>query len=207
MLWLACASAARQYNTVVQHARKLISAYQFNNEPVRLLVASLASGLGSTDAFITNTLQKHMLREIKSVDAAVKNRDGMKWHTLKKRYFMSRSGKDDMAEEEMEDEAAAEEAVLGEKEVVPRLPEKDNPMLVAVYGQMSNAAKSYQSAICKWLFFETCVLLLRAVYQSISFMHTITAQRIRWFAYRWLLLRLAERCSVSLTTDITSLLR
>ena len=32
----------------------------------------------------------------------------------------------------------------------PRLPVKENPVGVAVYGQICLAAKSYQSAICAW---------------------------------------------------------
>ncbi|KAI9463423.1 hypothetical protein HD554DRAFT_1309138 [Boletus coccyginus] len=51
------------YTVVVEQSRKLINAYQFNNEPMRLPLSSLASGLRPTDSLISSTLQKHMLRE------------------------------------------------------------------------------------------------------------------------------------------------
>ncbi|KAG6836328.1 hypothetical protein H0H93_009078 [Arthromyces matolae] len=112
---IACAIVAQHPTIVVEQARKLITVHQFNNEPQRILIAVLSSGLRPTDAFITSTLQKHMFREMKLADLAVKNPELLRWNPLNKRY------------------AATAGTV--------------NPIIVAIYGQICIAAKSYQSAI------------------------------------------------------------
>ena len=56
-------------------------------------MASLASGLKATDSFITLTLQKHLFREMKLSDTAVKNPEILKWIPLNKRYVPTGVGK------------------------------------------------------------------------------------------------------------------
>jgi len=56
---------AEQHDIIIEQCRKLIMHHQFNNESLRILLASLVSGLRNTDAFITSTLQKHLFREMK----------------------------------------------------------------------------------------------------------------------------------------------
>ena len=41
----ACAIAAQRFDTVVEQTRKIVYTHQFNDEPIRLLLTSLASGL------------------------------------------------------------------------------------------------------------------------------------------------------------------
>ena len=153
---------ARNYPVVVEQARKLINIYQFNNEPHRILLASLASGLRSTDTFISSTLQKHIFREIKVADAAVKNRDGMKWNPLGRRWVApsagaNKGGDEDEGPDDDDEDGAIEDATPvsskgKQKSIDPTtdLPTKNNPFTVAVYGQICVAAKSYQSALCVW---------------------------------------------------------
>ena len=146
---------------VVEHARKLITTHQFNNEPFRILLALLSSGLHATDAFITSTLQKHLFREIKMADAAVKDPGLLKWNPVNKRYALASQGKasstgvagrvdeDDARDDDVDDVATG--AGGGEsKEIVgaPKIPTKHNPIIVTIYGQICIAAWSYQSAIC-----------------------------------------------------------
>ncbi|KAH9080567.1 TPR-like protein [Lactarius deliciosus] len=57
---IACAIHAQRYTAVVEHCRKFIVIHQFNNEPLRMLCAFLASGYRATDSFIASTLQKHL---------------------------------------------------------------------------------------------------------------------------------------------------
>lgn len=116
--------------------------HQFNNEPFRIMLACLSAGMKPTDAFITSTLQKHLFRETKLFDAAFHNPDSLKWLPASKRYCLG--GKDD-EEKDNEDEGPAVASGEGGR---PVLPDKPNPMLVAIYGLVSTAAKSYQSAIC-----------------------------------------------------------
>ncbi|KAF9039766.1 hypothetical protein BJ165DRAFT_337710 [Panaeolus papilionaceus] len=59
---------------------------QFNNKPLRILLASLASGLELTDSFFTSTLRKHLFRETKLSDMAVKNPGILRWNGLNRRY-------------------------------------------------------------------------------------------------------------------------
>jgi general transcription factor 3C polypeptide 3 (transcription factor C subunit 4) len=148
----ACAIATGQHLVVVEQCRKLIITHQFNNEPVRILLASLASGLRPTDSFIISTLQKHLLRELKINDTAVKNPDTLRWVPVNRRYAMTstKSGGEGEDPPEEEDDVMPDEGSVSstEKQNVPRMPTKFNPIPLIVYGQMCTVAKSYQSAIC-----------------------------------------------------------
>ena len=145
----------------MEHARKLITTHQFNNEPFRILLASLSSGLRATDAFITSTLQKHLFREIKMADAAVKDPGLLKWNPVNKRYALTSQGKtsgtgvtngadeDDARDDDMDDVVTTVGG--GESQEIvgaPKIPTKHNPIIVTIYGQICIAARSYQSAIC-----------------------------------------------------------
>ncbi|KIM89674.1 hypothetical protein PILCRDRAFT_812481 [Piloderma croceum F 1598] len=148
---IACAISTGRYLVVVEQCRKLITTHQFNNEPIRILLASLASGLRPTDSFIVSTLQKHMLRELKINDTAVKNPETLRWVPTNRRYAVTgpKAGGDGEDPPDDDDEALQDEgsATSGEKPNVPCMPTKHNPITVTVYGQMCASAKSYQSAI------------------------------------------------------------
>ncbi|KAI0664249.1 TPR-like protein [Cubamyces menziesii] len=143
---ITCAIHADQFQTVVEQARKLINGHQFNNEPIRVLISSLGSGLRATDAFLVSTLSKHLLRETRLADAAVRDPDSLRYNTAQRRYgLVGSSGKgdpDDVPDDDDEVEAPA----ITELERA-KLPTKPNPLNVAVYGQILLAAKSYQSAL------------------------------------------------------------
>ncbi|KAG6863305.1 hypothetical protein C0991_006895, partial [Blastosporella zonata] len=81
-----CGILDRRPTIVVKQARKLITVYQFNNQPQRILIAVLSSGLRPTGAFITSTLQKHLFREMKLADVAVRTPKVLRWNSLYKRY-------------------------------------------------------------------------------------------------------------------------
>jgi general transcription factor 3C polypeptide 3 (transcription factor C subunit 4) len=118
--------------------------------------------LHPTDCFITSTLQKHIFREVKLTDAAVNNKDALRWNPLGKRWVMDTGGAnkggdgDDGPDDEDDgddDERILENTKQKEKQGdnIPALPTKNNPFTVAVYGQICIAAKSYQSALCSYL--------------------------------------------------------
>ena len=143
---VACAIHAQRYPAVVEHCRKFIVIHQFNNEPLRMLCACLASGYRSTDAFIASTLQKHLFREMRLYDTAVHNKDVLKWNSVPRRWGMNKAGE---ADEGVDDEPNPEGVEGGdEKNPAPQLPTKDNPAIFALYGHICLAGKSYQSAIC-----------------------------------------------------------
>ncbi|KAL9710688.1 transcription factor TFIIIC subunit tfc4 [Leucoagaricus gongylophorus] len=152
---ITVAIATRDYRAAVDHSRKLITAHQFNNEPLRILLASLSSGFVPTDSFITSTLQKHLFREMKLSDTAVKHPEMLKWNPLNRRYAPTGSKAAEQGQEEEDNDnvsrdvgtsstgAPASEAKPG----IPPIPTAFNPVIITIYGQICIAAKSYQSAI------------------------------------------------------------
>ncbi|KZT05046.1 TPR-like protein [Laetiporus sulphureus 93-53] len=145
---ITCSVHAGNYQIAVEQSRKLINAYQFNNEPLRVLVASLGSGLRPTDAFLVSTLTKHLLRELKLGDMALKNKDALRWNHILRRYGQTGGQKAGDAEDVDEDDID-EVAGEGAPTAVDKsgLPTKGNPVSIAVYGQICLAARSYQSAL------------------------------------------------------------
>ena len=152
----ACAIAAKHPSIVVEQARKLITVHQFNNEPQRILIAVLSSGLRPTDAFITSTLQKHLFREMKLADVAVRTPEVLKWNALNKRYAATGTVKSEPGDGADDDADDAEPVAPTDKDnPVLEIPTKYNPIIVAIYGQICIAAKSYQSAICESVCFAS----------------------------------------------------
>ncbi|KAG6864405.1 hypothetical protein C0991_009730 [Blastosporella zonata] len=144
---IACAILDQRPTIVVEQARKLITVYQFNNEPQRILIAVLSSGLRPTDAFITSTLQKHLFREMKLADVAVRTPEVLRWNALNKRYAPTATVKGE-ADDDADDVELGSAAAEKDSKAL-EIPTKYNPILVAIYGQICIAAKSYQSAICE----------------------------------------------------------
>lgn len=123
--------------------------YQFNNEPYRLFLALCASGLPQTDQFIHGTLQKHILREIRVTEAAVKG--NVAWNNRSNRFTVT-SDKITEAKNDQEGEGeddAADERMQGEAGAASK-PTRNNPVLYTIYGQSCSAAKSFQSSICTY---------------------------------------------------------
>lgn len=179
---------------IVEQCRKLINVHQFNNEPQRILLASLASGLRPTDSFISSTLQKHLFREMKLADTAMKNKEMLRWNPLNKRYApvfgtSNRAGDgDDALEEDAEDIARDEsvsEGTSGDRANLPEIPTKNNPITVAIYGQICMAAKSYQSAICSFSLIYCSVATECFFAQSTCYMPTIIAPTILRYVCAW----------------------
>ncbi|KAI5998108.1 hypothetical protein EDD15DRAFT_2243627 [Pisolithus albus] len=150
---ITCAISVGNFSVAVEQCRKLINTHQFNNEPFRILMSSLSGGLRATDSFISSTLQKHLFRELRLSDAVVRTPELLKWNSSSRRYNLSstKTGEDDdgtrggdALDEEVDDIGDADPS--GDKRQ-PRLPTKNNPMPVTIYGQLCLAAKSYQSAI------------------------------------------------------------
>lgn len=139
---------------MVEHGRKIIFTYQFNNEPVRILLAALASGHRQLDAFVASAFQKAMLREVRFSDLAFNHPDQVKWNSSKRRFFNSavaapKNEDDDEGEDEDDTNTDSDQMQVD----APSFPKKPNPLLVTMYGQ---SCTSYQSAICMfhagWLF-------------------------------------------------------
>ncbi|KAF8815238.1 hypothetical protein BYT27DRAFT_7214629 [Phlegmacium glaucopus] len=64
---------------------------------------------------------------------------------LEKQQIRTKGGDDDV--EENERGSLENESITHDKSQRPEIPTKDNPVIVAIYGQISSAEKSHQSAI------------------------------------------------------------
>lgn len=169
----------RRYDIVLEMFRKFMLTWQFNNEPIRLFLACLASGLPQADQFVTTTFQKFMLREMRTHAAAVEG--NVYWAPQMRRYTIHTS-----ATEKEADDAEADGdlgAGDGDKGAPPR-PTKNNPMISTVYGQSLCMAKSFQSAICRAPSFISVLMceILSQTPQFICFMLMTTIPTILSYA-------------------------
>jgi len=100
---------------------------------------------------------------MKLADTAVRMPEVLRWNSLNKRYAVISQVKTEQGAEAEDDGddvegAAGAGTALGEKDgpgagvgAMVEIPTKNNPIIVAIYGQICIAAKSYQSAICEFL--------------------------------------------------------
>ena len=150
--------------------------YQFNNEPVRLFLASLASGLSQTDQVINTSFQKFVLREMRTHANAVEGK--ALWIAAKRRFMSGHSsaGKADAEEIEDDNESGDDGAELtketdgGES----ARPKRSNPVLPTLYGQSLILAKSYQGALCALLSFLPWIVGLKLYFVQQSIFCTPT---------------------------------
>ncbi|KAJ7116658.1 hypothetical protein C8R44DRAFT_212104 [Mycena epipterygia] len=143
---ITCASAAGRYPVVVEQCRKLLMSHQFHNDPMRIMMAALGSGLLPTDSFVGTQFQKYLHREIRLLDAAANNPESLAWSQMNKRFSLKAVAGDSEGEENEEGEQKSDR----KRKQRPRLPDvvkKNNPVVVALYGQMCLVTKSYQSAM------------------------------------------------------------
>lgn len=101
---------------------------------------------------------------MKLSDAAVKNPEQLRWNPLNKRYAPVLQSKTVEADDDEAPEDGDESTSLHvDKSGGPPLPAKENPVIIAIYGQICIAAKSYQSAICMFSFAQlSCSLRISA---------------------------------------------
>ncbi|KIM61704.1 hypothetical protein SCLCIDRAFT_1215803 [Scleroderma citrinum Foug A] len=152
---ITCSIYVGNHASAVEQCRKLINTHQFNNEPLRILVSTLSSGLRATDSFISSTLQKHLFREVRLSDAAIRTPELLKWSSASRRYHLSSTkgaGEVDVGTKGLDildedGEDAGDYAEPSDDKKPVRLPTKNNPMPVMVHGQLCLTAKSYQSAL------------------------------------------------------------
>ncbi|KAH8108394.1 TPR-like protein [Phellopilus nigrolimitatus] len=120
----------------------------FNNEPVRVLFAALASGLAQTDQVIDTRFQKFALREMRIGVAAVTGTSAVERASVD-------PDLDPEEQNEIDADPDAEDSVPAglEKAAIPGLretgmrPTKYNPVMPTLYGQSLIMAKSYQGGL------------------------------------------------------------
>lgn len=153
---LACATVHRDYPAILEHSRRLIFTHQFNNDPLRLYLACMGGGIHSIDTFIDTKYQKALRREIDYYKLITEGEEP-RWAAPRNRWvFNDKGGKQDDEESSdgEQDEGGASNkkkskvptAVVGANPS-PSKATKDSPILLALYGQLSSCAKSYQSAL------------------------------------------------------------
>ncbi|KAF7325830.1 hypothetical protein MKEN_00433700 [Mycena kentingensis (nom. inval.)] len=145
---LTCAISVNDAATIVEHSRWLIMTHQFNNEAIRIYLASLVGGPRSTDAFILTALQKAIYREMKLVHLCTTNPEQVKWLPPRRRFGVSKAAADaDDDDNPEEDEGTGAGAGSAVAKTLPEESKTMSPVIMVLYGQMCVAAKSYQSAI------------------------------------------------------------
>ncbi|KAJ7512667.1 TPR-like protein [Mycena galericulata] len=147
---ITCAVFAQDFPVIVDNCRKVMSAHQFNNEPLRLLLAAISSGLRATDAFITSTLQKVISREMRVWHFIAKMPDQVRWVQQAKRFSLPHLKPEDVNDDGDGDGDAGgqqETVAIDDAHPLPDAARKASPVVTALYGQMSVAAKGYQTAI------------------------------------------------------------
>ena len=94
---------------------------------------------------------------MKVADMSVRNPENMRWNTLNKRWVsivpsksteVEAEGGDEDDEVEGDAEGEGDGEPAKDKAPLHGLPSSFNPVIMAIYGQICVAAKSYQSAIC-----------------------------------------------------------
>ncbi|KAF7298515.1 TPR-like protein [Mycena kentingensis (nom. inval.)] len=137
---VACAAAVGKMPVVVEQIRKIHTAHQWQNEPLRIFVAAL-SGAGNSaaaaDAFLNSPFQKYLHREMLLADAAANRPQEVVWSTSHRRFSVNSgcaAGVDVALCSEDEDE-----------EVV--IPDKDKTMKKQRLPDIARSEKNYQSAI------------------------------------------------------------
>ncbi|KAL5520201.1 hypothetical protein ACEPAG_9414 [Sanghuangporus baumii] len=144
-----CAVHARKFEITLEMFRRLMLNYQFNNEPIRLFFANLASGLPQTDQVINNSFQKFVLREMRTHANAVEGK--AHWLAAKRRFMSGQSmtGKPGIDEVDDDNDSGGEDAEPSNEsddgESVK--PKRNNPVLPTLYGQSLILARSYQGAL------------------------------------------------------------
>ncbi|KAJ7259647.1 TPR-like protein [Mycena rebaudengoi] len=144
---ITCATTAGRFPVIIEQSRKLMTLYQFHNEPIRILMAALGSGHSPSDAFLSTTFQKYLNRELRIADAAVNNPDHLVLSSTTQRFsLLAKSGDLDEEDDEMSTTRPAGRRKKT-RTVLPDIAKKPNPIMLAMYGQMCLVSKSFQSAI------------------------------------------------------------
>jgi general transcription factor 3C polypeptide 3 (transcription factor C subunit 4) len=139
----------RDHETIVDQCRAMINAHQFNNEPLRILLATIGSGLRATETLIQPNFQKHVYRELKMTDAIAQGKD-IKWNPARGRYVLADEKDEDVeAESNQMPSKKTSEAKSKSRILKHKLPTKPNPFHLSFYGMLCTSAKSYQSGLCE----------------------------------------------------------
>ncbi|KAJ7892735.1 TPR-like protein [Mycena olivaceomarginata] len=122
--------------------------------PLRVFIASLASGYRATDSFIHSPLTKLIHREMRMSHATVKTPELVHWNKQGKRFSIPESKMEEAADD---DDASEPDESVDDAHPLPDAARKPNPLITALYGQMCVSAKSFQSAIFYLLYaYELC---------------------------------------------------
>ncbi|KAG8991648.1 transcription factor TFIIIC subunit tfc4 [Tulasnella sp. JGI-2019a] len=158
---LACAAVQKDYQAVLEHSRQLIFVNQFNNNPLRLYLACLGGGIHTIDAFIDTNFQKFLRRDIEYYKMAsdLDRKSDPTWDPSHNRWAFKDKKKnasanaDDGSDNSATPSAAKSKGKLSSSSAIvgvnpaPKKATQESPILLALYGQLSSSAKSYQSAL------------------------------------------------------------
>lgn len=145
----------RDYPTITDYARRLVTRYHMNNDALRLLLASLGGGITAAEAFLDSSLQKFLYREMQLFEKAAKGDPAVfigggrnRWDFGPGKGGNDEDGDGDASVAVPKNTAASAAA----SNPTPVLPTKESPVYISAYAQISGATRSYQTEICKYVF-------------------------------------------------------
>ncbi|KZO92429.1 HCP-like protein [Calocera viscosa TUFC12733] len=158
---LAGAVFTSDWTTIKEQTRKIITRHQFNNDAIRIFIASLGSSLDGYISFTEPKLGKFYMREIRLAQLATHG-GKLNYHPTRQRWSIPSTPGAALRREEMDmdDASSGEEQEQSqvfsssasnaqrrqEERDVP-LPTKENPIMFMVYGHMLMCVRSYQNAL------------------------------------------------------------
>ncbi|QRV85565.1 TPR-2 domain protein [Ceratobasidium sp. AG-Ba] len=148
-IWLSLLTIAvveGDTKSIVEYSRKLVTRHQFNNDALRLMLASLGGGITAAEAFVDSSLQKFLFREMTLFERASRGEPAVFVGGGRNRWKIGK-GEDD-------DDGEAEAALPNKNSAsavasnpCPVLPTKESPAFITAYAQISGGTKSYQTEI------------------------------------------------------------
>lgn len=133
---------------VAEYARKLMTRHQFNNDALRLLLASLGGGITSAEVFVDSALQKYLFREMSLFERAAKGEPATFIGKGRNRWDFNNGKPGD--EEEGDLEPTGKAGSVDASNPAPVLATIESPAYIAAYGQISGGTRSYQTEICEY---------------------------------------------------------
>ncbi|KAJ7749292.1 TPR-like protein [Mycena maculata] len=137
-----CAVASQRFPLVVEQFRKMIMAHQFNTEPLRIFLATMAAGgSNAMRALLSVPFMKVVKRELTRSCTAVEAPGMMRYSEMSKRFTFSNS--EENQRESIDDRERSRP--------IPEAARKSKPVLTMLYAEMCNFTKNYTSAIYYYL--------------------------------------------------------
>ena len=181
---IVCAVRVGDHPAILEQNRRISGSNQFNNDGVRLMLATLGSGTQAVESYIDSKLQKAVLREVRLIEKSAQGLP-LRWSERSFRYIYTPGNSDAPGDEDADEdrEGGSDADNDGEASVLaggassgdkaarmapqPSRATKISPVMLAQYGQICLCARSFQSAIWESIFSDPAFIYLNGISFSI----------------------------------------